>query len=451
MRDRAGALWAGATRGRRAIIVLIVGALALITALHYLSGIHMLRYHSVYRSLYYLPIAGAAVAFGLRGGLWVSLVVIALNIPPLLGVGNTSGERIEHMLEVPLFLLVGVLIGLLVDRERLQRRQVDRLRGYISAVLRSLPLGVATCGPDARPMAQNPAAEALLDALPADVALADMAPGYQTFDAGRRPLGVHISPLRAPESAAAERVLVIEDLTERRALEAQLRRNDRLASVGQLAAGIAHEVRNPLGILRATAQLLARRMGDSPGAQEYTRVLITEVDRIDRLIGELLAYARPNPPQISRHDLAALLEDAAREVRPYALQHEVRVEVAAAPVPVWADEQQLQQALLNLLLNAVQASQAGGQVRICGERAGAATRIVVADSGRGMAPDVIERACDPFFTTRPDGTGLGLALVAAVIAEHQGGLDFESGPGQGTRVIITLPEEGRDGAGSGDR
>jgi signal transduction histidine kinase len=427
-------------------LLLVVGAVAAVTVLHYLTGAHLLEYHTVYRSLYYLPVAGAAVAFGLRGGLLTAAAVIVLYLPHVLGMGETlPGGVADNLLELPVFLLVGGLVGLLADRERAQRRRVEGLGAYISAVLQSLPVGVVTAPLGGSPTAQNPAARELLPALVPD-ALAALHLGYHTLEQGQRPIGLAVSRLRRDERGPEERVYVLEDLTSRRALEAQLRRMERLASVGQLAAGIAHEVRNPLSILRATAQLLVGQLVERPSAQTYARVLMDESDRIERLIGELLAYARPRPPHRTPLDLQTTLTVAAHHVRPYALQHGVTIAVASLPGQVvWADEEQLRQVLANLLLNAVQATSPGGSVSLGATASAGGVSLTVADTGRGMAPEVRERACDPFFTTRPEGTGLGLSLVAAIVQEHSGALVIDSALGAGTTVTLTLPQEVPDG------
>lgn len=432
--------------GQRSLLALVGGAVAVVTVLHYLTGAHLLEYHTVYRSLYYLPVAGAAVAFGLRGGLLTAAVVILLYLPHVLGMGETlPGGMVDNLLELPVFLVVGGLVGALADRERAQRRRVEGLRAYIDAVMQSLPVGVATAPSGGQPLAQNPVARELLPAVGADIALPTMSPGYHVLEQGQRPLGLHVSRLRGVDPQGAERVYVLEDLTEQRALEAQLRRNDRLASVGQLAAGIAHEVRNPLAILRATAQLLAGQLAGQDQAATYGRVLIDESDRIERLISELLEYARPRPPHRVPLDLAEALSGAAHDVGPYALQYGVSIAVDAPAATLWADQEQLRQALVNLLLNAVQASSSGAVVRLSVAHGGGDVRVAVTDQGRGMRPEERERACDPFFTTRPDGTGLGLALVAAIVQEHGGQLNIASAVGAGTTVTLTLPQETPDG------
>ena len=438
-------------RSQSLLLALVILAVAGVTQLHYLTGAHLLEYHTVYRSLYYLPIAGAAVAFGLRGGLAVAVVVIALFLPHVLGFGEMMpGGMVDNLLELPVFLLMGGLVGALADRERVQRRRAEGLRSYIDAVLQSLPVGVATATASGSPVAQNAAARTLLTNLSSTNDLAALRPGYHTLEHGSRPLGLYVAPFR--DGDPAEHVYVLEDQTERRALEAQLRRNDRLASVGQLAAGVAHEVRNPLAIVRATAQLLAGQAGADDSFQRYTQVLTSEADRIERLISDLLKYARPRPPVPMPLDLGHFLETSAQQVRPYAAQHGVTVMVESQGGTLFhADEAQLGQALLNLLLNAVQASVPGSTVQLVGEQSAGPTTITVVDSGRGMPPAELERACDPFFTTRPEGTGLGLALVAAVVQEHGGDLKLTSLVGEGTRATLILPLPTADDVSKSDQ
>ena len=433
------------------VLALVAVAVAGVTLLHYLTGAHLLEYHTVYRSLYYLPIAGAAVAFGMRGGLAVAVVVIILFLPHVLGFGELMpGGMVDNLLELPVFLLVGGLGGALADRERAQRQRAEGLRSYIDAVLQSLPVGVATAAGSGSPVAQNAAARTLLATLSSTTDLTALRPGYHALEQGSRPLGLYVAPFR--DGDPAEQVYVLEDQTERRALEAQLRRNDRLASVGQLAAGVAHEVRNPLAIVRATAQLLAVQAGGDDMFQRYTQVLTSEADRIERLISDLLEYARPRPPVPTPLDLRYFLETSAQQVQPYAAQHGVSVLVESRAGTLFhADEAQLGQALLNLLLNAVQASVAGSTVQLLGEQTADATTITVIDSGRGMPPAELERACDPFFTTRPEGTGLGLALVAAVVQEHGGSLQLASVVGEGTRATLLLPHSTADDVTTSDQ
>lgn len=422
--------------------LLIGSGIVTITLLLYLTGISQLPYHSIYQSLYYLPIAGAAVYYGWRGGVFIALVVCLLFIPRSMLFGEVHpGEFFDNILEIPVFILVGGMSGWLADRERQQQQRADALHAYIDSVMQSLPLGVATTDGKTSLIPQNTTARRLLQTVSAHT-LTHLSNGYHTIDQVAVPLGIYISPLRNMQGETQGLVYVFEDLTERRAMETQIRRMDRLASVGQLAAGIAHEIRNPLAILRATSQLLADRLRSDSSLVAYLDVLVGESDRIDRMIGELQDYARPKPLSLEPLMLYDVLKEAHDEVYPYALQHEVQVIIhSASDISFSADRQQIRHLLLNLLFNAIQASPPGADVHLRGERTTRGIRISVIDSGCGMHPDVQDRACEPFFTTRDEGTGLGLAIVTAVINQHHGALHIQSTPGQGTQIRVTLPGE----------
>lgn len=422
--------------------LLIGSGIVTITLLLYLTGISQLPYHSIYRSLYYLPIAGAAVYYGWRGGVFIALVVCLLFIPRSILFGEIHpGEFLDNLLEIPVFILVGGMSGWLADRERQQRQRADALHAYIGSVLQSLPLGVATTDGTTSLIPQNTTANRLLQTVSSHT-LTHLNNGYHTIDQVAVPLGIHISPLHDLQGKTQGHVYVLEDLTERRAMETQIRRMDRLASVGQLAAGIAHEIRNPLAILRATSQLLADRLRSDTSLVAYLDVLVGESDRIDRLIGELQDYARPKPPTLEPLGLYDVLKEARDEVYAYALQHDVQVLVYSTDdISFSADRQQIRHLLVNLLFNAIQASSPGTDVHLRGERTARGVRIRVIDTGCGMPSDVQERVCEPFFTTRDEGTGLGLAIVSAVVTQHHGTLHIQSTPGKGTEIRVTLPGE----------
>ncbi|KPV54371.1 hypothetical protein SE17_04195, partial [Kouleothrix aurantiaca] len=220
----------------------------------------------------------------------------------------------------------------------------------------------------------------------------------------------------------------------------------RLAALGRLAGGLAHEIRNPLGIMRAAAQMLQRELADQATLSEYTQVIQSEVDRVDRLIEQLLAYARPAPMQRGPVDIAELIERTVTLTRAYAAQHGVSLsaDVDGTLPPLEGDAELLHQALINLLLNGINATKEGGEVHVRASVQGAesATSFVVLavhDTGRGIAADDLPHVFDPFFTTRVDGTGLGLSIVQQIVQEHQGTVDVHSTPGAGTRFTVRLP------------
>ena len=419
-------------------VVLMIGA---VTALHYLTSANWLPYHSIYRSLYYLPIGVAAVMWGLRGGLAASLFTTVVYLPHVVRMGEAMpGGIFDNVLEVLAFNAVAALTGSLADAQRHQRQRAETLRAYINDVLAGLPVGVATADRAGTVIAQNPAAADLLrdlgaaQLLPAD-------PGYAELMLGSRPIGIRRSPLHAADGLAAGQVLVLEDLSEQRHLHEQIRRAEHLAALGQLAGGVAHEIRNPLAIVRAVAQLLSTKLQDRADLRQHMEVLTAEADRIDRLIGDLLAYGSSPPLQLGTLHVAPFVEQLVASLAPYAEQHGVMLqsEIDTALPPLRADQEHLRRALLNVLLNAIQASRPGQIVHIrCSAESGC-LHVDVRDHGAGIPDNIRERIFDPFFTTRDDGTGMGLAVVSRIVSEHGGTIEVGDAPGGGTIVRLCLP------------
>lgn len=443
---RAPALW------------LIIGSAALITSLHYLTDIQLIPYHSLYRSLYYVPIAVAAVRYGARGGALAALAIAAVYLPHVLRSWHMlPADAINDMLETGLFLVVGGFSGFLADAERQQRRraleaadQAERVRARLASILASLDSGVLTVDGAGQVTLANQAARRLLAAMDAQQAglPAALRPALDPGGAGFRQIAVHgrslaarAAPLRGPGGEPVGTVLVLDDITELRALEEQIQRAQRLASLGRLAGGLAHEIRNPLGIVRAAAQMLHGALAADPHLREYTAVMQAEVDRVDRLIEQLLAYARPRALQRGPVDPATLVARVAELTQPVAARQQVRLAAEAAPqLPALeGDADLLHQALVNLVLNALQATPPGGAVLLSAGAAPPGLALCVRDSGPGIAPDDLPRIFDPFFTTREQGLGLGLSIVQQIAQEHGGTVEVASRPGAGATFVLRLP------------
>lgn len=240
-------------------------------------------------------------------------------------------------------------------------------------------------------------------------------------------------------------VLVIQDLSEKVALEADLRRRDRLASMGALASGVAHEVRNPLNAIGIIAQRLRREFTPSADEDEYrqlTQVVAGEVERVNRIIEQFLELARPPALAKTRIALASVLERAADTVEPQIRAAGLRLERDFADVGVvQADADQLHQALLNVLVNAVEATDEG-HIRLAARSLSDGwVELSVADTGPGIPAEDVERIFDLYFTTKAAGTGLGLSLVHRIVAQHGGRIEVQSASGAGTRFVILLPRE----------
>lgn len=225
----------------------------------------------------------------------------------------------------------------------------------------------------------------------------------------------------------------------RQRLEAELRREDRLRSMGRVVAGIAHEIRNPLNSIRLTARVLARRLQDSPNTNEQIDMIVGEIDRLDSLLKSLLVFRPDEPVTVSRQDVLPIVERSLAVVQPHAQERGVAVrldEVFRGKASVDADR--LQQALMNLLLNAVDASQPGSVVSVRMHNEDGHMNIAVEDNGQGLSLESQEQVFEAFYTTKPGGTGLGLAVTKALL-EKMGATIEASNHSTGARFTIQLP------------
>lgn len=220
-----------------------------------------------------------------------------------------------------------------------------------------------------------------------------------------------------------------------------------LAALGEMSAAVAHEVRNPLGVIFNSVGSLRRLLGANQGdAEMLIGIIAEEAARLNEIVGDLLDFARPVKPELRRASLSEVVRDASRAALATTgglVEVEIVTDVGVPPVPL--DARLVHQAILNVALNAVQSMQGGGKIRIhissvrLDERAHA--RVEIADSGPGIAPEVLPRVFEPFFTTRPKGTGLGLAVVKRIIEGHRGRVSVSSEPGTATAFVIYLPAE----------
>jgi two-component system, NtrC family, sensor histidine kinase HydH len=234
--------------------------------------------------------------------------------------------------------------------------------------------------------------------------------------------------------------------------QAQLVESERLAALGELAAVVAHEVRNPLSVMFNTFGSLGRFLGPQDEAQSLLAMLIEEADRLNRIVGDMLDFARPATPSLQPEQLDRVLDEAARAALgqargPVELKRDIDANLPLVPM----DVRLLRQAMLNVAINAVQAMPAGGSLTVhacCEGVPGGPRRVHIAlsDTGTGIAPEARERIFEPFFTTKASGTGLGLAVVKRIVTDHRGEIDIVSEPGVGTTINIRLPLQQESGA-----
>jgi signal transduction histidine kinase len=222
--------------------------------------------------------------------------------------------------------------------------------------------------------------------------------------------------------------------------EEAVRRSDRLAALGQLTAGLAHELRNPLGTIKASAEMLGRNVAaENDLAREMAGFIVTEVDRTNSLVTRFLQFARPLQVRTEQADLSAMLDRAAAEVERETQRVSIYRNYSPDIPPFEFDAELLERVFYNLLLNAAQASPEGGAVTIKTRAAGGTVEVAVIDRGSGIGTEHLRNIFNPFFTTKPEGVGLGLAIVSKIVDEHGGKISVESEPGKGSIFRVLLP------------
>jgi PAS domain S-box-containing protein len=373
----------------------------------------------------------------------------------------------------------GVIQRLKEQEKELDRlHKVERERAQVSenvsaAVLSNLPSGVLLFNPAGLVQQANQAAKSILGyASPLGLHARDlfrgvsgvhMAPGepetsaaslteavgqalrqgaafrrveadYQTPAGERRVLGITLSPVRAPGGDTLGAACLVSDLTEITSLARQMRLRENLAALGEMSAGIAHEFKNSLATISGYAQMLATER-DAETSQEFARKIAAETSSLTRIVTDFLNFARPQDIQAESVELRPLLEDCARECG-------VRLRFGAFPpeLELNGDPTALRQAFANLLRNSAEAARDGqpAEVAVSAGSAGGSLRLVLRDNGRGIPEEDLAKIFIPFFTTKSQGTGLGLALVHRILSEHGGSISVASDPA-GSTFTLSLP------------
>lgn len=442
-------------RGKQVARPMIVVDVVVTSLLLYVTG----GAESPYVFLFALSIVGAGAIGYRRGavsatiGAVIALIVVALlawsraiDLPLSAQVSpwEQSTSALVRTLGIDVMTLIGVgaLSVIFGDQLASTRRQAADLMTLHRDIVRSLSSGLVTVDPDGGVLSINEAGLGILGegvGKPVDALLPGLpAEGRADVVIGETTLGVTVSPLVDGKRNVIGRVVNFQDLTELRRLEQHARRSERLATVGQLAAGVAHEIRNPLASISGSIELLK----SMPQASEDDRALMAivnrEIMRLNGLIGDLLDYANPKPLQAVDIDGAIIVDETLKVAKadPAFAQVALEAEVAR-PLPIAADPAKLRQVLWNLLRNAVDAG--AKRIAVTGAIDGDQVVVGIADDGAGIAPDQVARIFDPFFTTKRRGTGLGLATTHGIVAEHGGRIDVESAVGKGTKMIVSLP------------
>ena len=259
---------------------------------------------------------------------------------------------------------------------------------------------------------------------------------------GKSWFGFTVTPLTDAHGSLGGYIVVFQDLTEWRSLQAELRMKDRMAAVGELAAGIAHEIGNPLAAISGSVQMLSPGAEEDPQRSKLLRIVLRESQRLDRTIKSFLQFARPKERACAWFDVAHLLAEHVEllsnspELSPL---HRLEVSLEPPSARIFADPDQVSQIFWNLTRNALKAMPNGGTLRVSGRITGEWYQLRVADSGRGMGPEERAKLFQPFKSFFDQGTGLGMAIVYRILQEHGGQVHVETAPGAGTAITAELP------------
>jgi two-component system sensor histidine kinase PilS (NtrC family) len=258
-------------------------------------------------------------------------------------------------------------------------------------------------------------------------------------------IGFSISQLFSEDNEPSGLIVTFQDLTQIRSMEESIRRKDRLAAVGRVGAGLAHEIRNPLGAMRGAIQVLESNMPPESIQADLMSIILRESDRLNSIITNFLSYARPKAGNFTDVNICEALEDTATLLRhgpDVSDAHQLSLDLPDKPVFVNADATQLKQIFWNLARNAFQAMPDGGDLKISlSTIPNRRVRIIVEDNGKGMSPEQVERLFEPFSNSTSGGTGLGLSIVYQIIRDHNGTINVRSAQGEGTTITIELPRE----------
>jgi len=461
------------------------GDILLITVLVYLTG----GIDSGFSPLYHLTIISASIILYRRGGyLAASLSSILYgamldmqyyNVPGFARSQNYTAVQVLYLVFINIlsFYVVALLSGYLSERLRKTRQELreksidfDDLRVLQEHILRSVGSGILTMDLNGSIASWNPAAEQITGYGHDEIkgrwreVFGDSIKGIfgHTDSLKERPfrfngqilkkdgstaiLGMTASLLKDDADAVRGIILIFQDITKIVEMGERVRRQERLATVGSLAAGIAHEIRNPLASLSGSIQVLQGELDLKGDDKHLMDIVVRETDRLNTIITEFLEYARPGSADTDQVELLSVLDETVallKNSKRYSDDIRIILDVDLK-VRLKGDAQRLRQVFWNLLINACQAMPNGGEITITAmpfslvEDDTSWCEIIIADTGVGIAREHRDKIFDPFFTTKTGGTGLGLAIVYRIVEDHGGAIVVDSEPGKGTQVRIRL-------------
>jgi len=384
-------------------------------------------------------------------------------------VDAAHADDVRHTVLMAVVVLLvgcaGLLLLFLAQNYRSTRVSLAREKAFSDNLVSRMPIGLVALDRDERLIALNSVAEATLgiragsvigrtartvipavltDILADADSLVDRELLCPVTDGRRIPMDVSAANLTDENGERFGQVILFKDLTEIRTLRQELEKNRRLASVGRLAAGVAHEIRNPLSSIKGFATYFKEKYRESDRDQEIAGIMIQEVDRLNRVVGQLLEFSRPVRLHFQRVALKPFFQNVFRLVDGQSREAGVTMVLDMADESLCAamDAEKMSQVMLNLLLNALDAMhmQTGGRLRVRVSAGGdGRITVLVMDTGTGVDPRDLPHIFEPYFSTKKTGTGLGLAIVHNIVKAHQGDILVDSQAGGGTTVEVTLP------------
>jgi len=390
-------------------------------------------------------------------GLWMTHLEEARN------------QDIRHAIIMGIILLVlgsaAFYFIFVVQNYYLVERTLAEMKSYTQNVVESMANGLITVDTEKRIVSTNQRASHLLELVsrrirgrslesvipPQNLDIDDVLQRERPIiereidcPAGKHtiPLSISATPLRSPDGDTVGAVIILRDLREIRELQQQIRRSERLASLGRLASGVAHEIRNPLSSIKGFAQYFSDKFKKGGEDESYAEIMIQEVDRLNRVITQLLDFARPKELRPHPYPLSQVLEHPLRLIQTDLDKR--RIKLIKSPFPeakINVDSDQITQALLNIFLNAIESMENGGELHVetSSRPERRAVEIRISDTGSGIAQEDLPRIFDPFFSGKRKGTGLGLAITAKIIEAHEGEMSVESEAGKGTTFRLYFP------------
>ncbi len=395
-------------------------------------------------------------------------IFVGLDMTPII---EAQDADIRHAVIMGVVLLLvgfaGIMLIFLVQSNRATKASLTRIKAFSDNVVENMPIGLIALDDHHRIAACNHIAESVLQLSVPNVMgkNADQMLPARLWEVVERfdeldhvieeeidctiadgsvvPLEIGASILQDADGVFLGYILLFKDLTEVRSLRREIARSQRLASVGRLAAGVAHEIRNPLSSIKGFATYFKERYPDAPQDQKTANIMIAEVDRLNRVVGQLLEFARPVPVSPKLTSLKDLVDDSVRLIEQKAKEKQITVKTlnSAKVDKAVIDPDRINQVLLNLYLNAIESMEPGGElgVELSAGEEDHHIEIRVSDTGCGIPGEHLSRIFDPYFTTKSTGTGLGLAIAHNIMEAMGGKINISSRPGKGTTFCITIP------------